>query len=262
MPQEPAGKIVGIDVSKDFWDVAQAGRKSVHRFAADAAGLCSLLAWLGSLRPQLICLEATGGLEATLVDAFEQQGLTYAVVNPRQIRDFARAMNQLAKTDALDARIIAQFAAKMDPKPSRKPRKSEQELQSLQTRRQQVVDMLTQEKNRLWSQRDPHIRRLIQKAIDMYKRQLEAIEKKMQQLMQRDAETRRKMELLCSTVGIAETTAGALLAEIPELGTLNRGQAARLAGLAPINRDSGKMRGRRTIGGGRAGVPGERCLAG
>ena len=254
MNHSDARSFVGIDVSKKFWDVAVDGRKSVGRFATDADGMAKLVAWMRKLRPTCICLEATGGWETPLVRAFQEHGLAVAVVNPRQIRDFARAMNQLAKTDRIDAQVIARFAALMEPALAKKPSENQQKLRSLRTRRNQVVDMLTQEKNRLATQHDPHVREFIERAIDLYKEQLRQLDAEIQDLMTADVVLRQKMELLVSVPGVAMATASALLAEMPELGELNRREAARLAGLAPVNRDSGMLRGKRTIGGGRPTV--------
>lgn len=245
---------VGIDVSKDYWDVALDGEDKVRRYPATPEGLESLLGHLATLRNVRACLEATGGWERGLVDALHRHAIPVAVVNPRQIRDFARAMNQLAKTDAIDARVIARFAARMDPTPHQKPSENQEKLRSLRTRRNQVVDMLTQEKNRLATQHDPEIRQLIKRAIDWYHQQLQEIDQQLEARIEADASLREKAALLTSVPGVAMATASALLTEMPELGKLNRREAARLAGLAPVNRDSGKMRGKRTIGGGRSTV--------
>lgn len=245
---------VGIDVSKDYWDVAIDGENKVRRYATSPEGLKDLLGQLATLSNVRVCLEATGGWERVLVDALHHHAISVAVVNPRQIRDFARAMNQLAKTDAIDARVIARFAAMMEPTPHEKPSENQEKLRSLRTRRNQVVDMLTQEKNRLATQHDPEIRQLINRSIDWYKQQLKEIDQQIEQRIEADASLRQKAALLTSVPGVAMATASALLTEMPELGNLNRREAARLAGLAPINRDSGKMRGKRMIGGGRRTV--------
>jgi transposase len=242
---------IGIDVSKDYWDVALDGEDQVRRYETTPEGLESLLGYLATLRKVRVCLEATGGWEGELVDALCDHAIPVAVVNPRQIRDFARAMNQLAKTDAIDARVISRFSAMMNPTPHEKPSENQEKLRALRTRRNQVVDMLTQEKNRLATQRDPEIRQLIQHAIEWYHQQLKEIDQQLEERIEADASLRQKAEVLTSVPGVAMATASALLTEMPELGKLNRREAARLAGLAPVNRDSGKMRGKRTIGGGR-----------
>lgn len=245
---------VGIDVSKAHWDVAVTGQKTVRRFTADAQGCQQLLILLSTLQPEQVCLEATGGWERTLVGRLHEHGLPVSVVNPRQVRDFARARGQLAKTDRLDAHIIAQFAALMQPA-SQEPRgESQEKLRSLRARRQQVVDMLTQEKNRLATQPDRDAKRSIQEAIDFYQKQLKALDEQLRQVIQLDPHFQERLSLLVSVPGVGTTTAAALMADLPELGLLNRRQAARLAGLAPLNRDSGTLRGKRMIGGGRPGV--------
>ena len=242
---------VGIDVAKDACEVAIDGQLQTRRFAADETGLAELASWLQSLTPACIALEATGGWEIPFVRALQQRGLPVAVVNPRQIRDFARAMNRLAKTDRIDALTIARFATLMQPRLAEKPGENQEKLQALQTRRQQVVDMLTQEKNRLGTTRDHDIRRQIGEVIQLYEQQLKRLDGELAQRMQADPELQQNAKLLTSVPGIANVTAHALLVEMPELGTLNRRQAARLAGLAPLNRESGKFRGKRMISGGR-----------
>jgi transposase len=243
---------VGIDVSKASFDVAVEGENGVQHFLA--ADTPRLIAWLQSLAPAVVCLEATGGWERPLVDALHAAALPVAVVNPRQVRDFARALGQLAKTDRLDARVIARFAATMKPMLCEKPSENQDKLRGLRTRRNQVVDMLTQEKNRLGITRDLAMRDFIEQAIELYDKQLRQLEEQMQQLMSEDPELRYKAQLLTSVPGVGQVTAGTLLAEMPELGSLNRCEVAKLAGVAPINRDSGTLRGKRMIGGGRAPV--------
>lgn len=245
---------IGVDVSKSYWDVAIAGQKSVHRFTANAEGCQQLLTMLSTLGPERVCLEATGGWERTLVAELHERGLSVSVVNPRQVRAFARAQGQLAKTDRLDAQVIAQFAARMQPAPHEPSGENQEKLRSLRARRQQVVDMIIQERNRLGTQPDRDARRSIQEAIDFYQKQLKTLDEQIRQVVQLDPRFRERLSLLVSVPGVGPTTAAALMADLPELGQLNRRQAARLAGLAPLNRDSGTLRGKRMIGGGRAGV--------
>ena len=149
MEHSPEKIWIGIDVSKQHWDVAVAGRKQVIRFSANPAGCQRLMAKLLRLQPERICLEATGGWERPLVSAIYEHGLPVSVVNPRQVRDFARAQGELAKTDNIDARVIAQFGAMMQPAPHEKPAENQEKLRSLRARRRQVSDTLVQEKNRL-----------------------------------------------------------------------------------------------------------------
>ena len=245
---------VGVDVAKRHWDVAVNGRRGVRRFAADAAGLDALLAWLAETGPRLVCLEATGGYERVLCAALHQRGIPLSVVNPRQIRDFARLLGQLAKTDQIDAQIIARFAATIDPQPDDPPAPNQERLRAARARRQQVVHSLTQEKNRLGTAPDAETQQSIRQAIDFYDRQLRELDERLAELTRSDPQFQRRMELLTTVPGVGAVTAAGLLAELPELGALNRGQAAKLVGLAPINRDSVTFRGKRMIGGGRAQV--------
>jgi transposase len=248
------GLYVGIDVAKHHWDVAIAGHRGVRRFTADEAGLAELLAWLEKLKAQLVCLEATGGYERSLRAALQKRNFPVSVVNPRQIRDFARSAGELAKTDAIDAGMIARFAATFHPEPDEPPRPALERLRTLRARRQQVVHSLTQEKNRLAAGPDAEARESIEEAIKFYERQLRELDRKLTELTRTDPVLRERLALLVTVPGVGVVTAAALWAELPELGAMNRGQAAKLGGLAPINRDSGKLRGKRMIGGGRSQV--------
>lgn len=244
----------GIDVSKKHWDVAIADGKRVDRFDANASGGLKLVALLKQAHVTHVCLEATGHYERPLVEVLREQQMPLSIVNPRQVRDFARASGQLAKTDQLDARVIARFGTLLQPALTEKKSENQEKLSSLRARRRQVVDTLVQEKNRLDTQPDIDARRLIEDAVEFYQEQLESVEEQIRQLVKSDVKFQRRVDLMVSVKAVGGTTATALLAEIPELGTLSGRQAARLSGLAPINRDSGMFRGRRMIGGGRAGV--------
>lgn len=248
------GPCVGIDVSKRHWDAAVAEHKKVRRFLADASGLAALLAWLEQLSPQLVCLEATGGYERLLRDALHERRIPLSIVNPRQVRDFARAQGELAKTDALDASMIARFAATFNPEPDNPPTPAQERLRALRARRQQVVHSLTQEKNRLATSPDAETRKSVREAIDFYDRQLKELDRRIAEITTAEPEFRERLALLVTVPGVGSVTAAGLLAELPELGAMNRGQAAKLVGLAPINRDSGTLRGKRLIGGGRTQV--------
>ena len=245
---------VGVDVSKGSWDVAIHDRQRVERYASDADGCRQLLAAIAALPAVQVCVEATGGYERALVAALRERAVVVSIVNPRQIRDFARAAGQLAKTDAIDARVIARYGAVMRPAASETLGENQEKLRALRTRRQQVSEALVQEKNRLSTPIDLDARQSIEEAVEFYRRQLQSLDEQLAQLMHADPEFRQKLDLLVSVPGVGPTTAAALTAELPELGRLNRRQAARLAGLAPINRDSGTLRGKRMIGGGRATV--------
>jgi len=245
---------VGIDVSKNHWDVAVQGKKRVRRFTADRSGGRQLIAMLIQQELTHVCLEATGGYEQLLVAVLHEHGKHVSVVNPRQVRDFAKARGRLAKTDQIDAQVIAEFGTMMNPKLYEKPSENQEKLRSLRARRRQVSDTLVQEKNRLATGRGEDARRSIQEAIDFYQKQLKSLDKQIDELIETDPEFQQRLALLVSVPGVGVTTAAALMADLPELGTLNRREAARLAGLAPINHDSGMLRGKRMIGGGRSTV--------
>jgi len=243
---------VGIDVSKHKLDVALSGQSTVHALPYAKAGLRRVLAL--QAEAALVCLEATGGLERTLVDFLQEHGIDVAVVNPRQIRDFARAMGRLAKTDAIDARTIAQFGQMMQPRITPPQTPTARKLAALTSRRRQIQHMLVQEQNRLGTVSDKDIRRMIGQAIRFYEKQRDALNGQLQQLIDEDETLQAKATLLRSAPGIGPVVTAMLLAELPELGQLNRQQIARLVGVAPTNRDSGTLRGHRTTGGGRSHV--------
>lgn len=242
---------IGIDVAKRSLEIHRLPEGQARTFSNELAGWQELLTWLGNQTPQLICLEATGGYEKPLVHFLQEHQLPVAVVNPRQVRDYARAMNQLAKTDAIDARVLAQFASQMNPRTTEFICKSREKLKQLTTRRRQIKQMITRETNRQKQTSDPAIRDMIEEVIDLYRKQLKQLDDQIDQVVSSDPSLVQRQELLVSVPGVGLSTAAVLIAELPELGELNRQKIARLAGLAPTNRDSGTMRGRRTIGGGR-----------
>lgn len=250
MTQPPI--FVGIDVSKAQLDVAQrpAGWFTVPN---TEAGLTQLLAHLAAEPPTLIVLEATGGVELPLTGALAAAGLPVVVVNPRQIRDFAKATGQLAKTDALDAQVLAHFADVVRPEPRPLPAAQTQELAALVTRRRQLIDMLTAEKNRLASARLV-VRKQLRAHITWLERALDQADRDLAEVLRQSPIWREKDELLRSVPGIGPVLATTLLANLPELGTLTHKQIAALVGVAPLNRDSGTLRGKRTVWGGRAQV--------
>jgi len=245
---------VGIDVSKKKFDVAFSNSSKAITFQYSQTGLKQFRKMLQEIKPDLVCLEATGGLERELVAWMHQYKFDLAVVNPRQIRDFARACGQLAKTDQIDARIIAQFAQMMQPRIASPLTQNQQEIKDLTARRRQLNQLLVQEKNRLASTPDQEIKKMIQQTIRLFEKQIESIQKKLKKLIEADEQAQKKSDIIQSVPGLGETTAMMLIAELPELGSLNRKQIARLIGVAPTNRDSGTLRGKRTIGGGRVQV--------
>lgn len=243
---------VGIDVSKAPWDVAL---RPTGRFVVpnDDAGIAQLLERLQATAPTLILLEATGGIELPLTGALAAAGLPIVVVNPRQIRDFAKAVGQLAKTDALDAQVLAHFAEVVRPTPRPLPDVETQELAALVTRRRQLIEMLTAEKNRVASARIV-IRKQLRAHITWLERALNQADTDLAEAIRQSPVWREKEELLRSVPGIGPVLTTTLLANLPELGTLTHKQIAALVGVAPLNRDSGTLRGKRTVWGGRAQV--------
>ena len=254
MTKKQAKTFIGIDVSKQLLEVAAHEHDYEFRCANKTSAFAALLAELIALRPALIVLEATGGLERAVVAALHGAGLPVVVVNPRQVRDFARALGQLAKTDRLDARVLAAFAAAI--KPPLRPLKSndELELDALSGRREQLVGILADEKNRRASAASDSVRDEIQQHIDWLTDRIAALDQQLKKLLQGSACWQAKAQILQSTPGIGPVVSCSLLAQLPELGTLNRQQISKLVGVAPLNRDSGQQRGSRHIFGGRANV--------
>jgi transposase len=250
MTQPPI--FVGIDVSKARLDVAQ---RPTGRFTVPntEAGFTQRLAHLAAEPPTLIVLEATGGVELPLTGALAAAGLPVVVVNPRQIRDFAKATGQLAKTDALDAQVLAHVADVVRPEPRPLPDAQTQELAALVARRRQLIEMLTAEKNRVASARVV-VRKQLRAHIAWLERALDQANTALAEAIRQSPVWRKKDELLRSVPGIGPVLATTLLANLPELGTLTHKQIAALVGVAPLNRDSGTLRGRRTVWGGRAQV--------
>lgn len=243
---------IGIDVSKKLLEVAV--HQSDEHFSCpnDPKKFPSLISELISLRPARILLEATGGLERPLLQALSASGLPVVVVNPRQVRDFAKALGLLAKTDRLDARVLAHFAASVQP-PLR-PLKSQDdtELAALMGRRTQLTDILTAEKNRRGAAATKTARDDIEEHIEWLEERIKELDEKLKQQLERSTVWQQKDKILQSVKGIGFVTSMSLLADCPELGQLNRHQIAKLAGVAPLNRDSGQLRGSRHIWGGRA----------
>jgi transposase len=251
--EERAMSFVGIDVSKAVLDVAvrPSGQRMQVKNSED--GISDLVTRLLEIGPALIILEATGGYQAAVVASLGLAKLSVAVVNPRQVRDFAKAAGRLAKTDALDAEVLARFGEAMKPRP--KPLLDEETiaLEALVARRRQVVEMITAEKNRL-AQSHKSLRAGIKSHINFLQRELQDINRDMDEALRKSPLWREQEDLLRSVPGVGRVMATTLLAELPELGKLNRKQIAALVGVAPLNRDSGTFRGKRSIWGGRASV--------
>jgi transposase len=250
---------VGVDVSKDRLDVcvrrgeAQRHNDTFFVAAHDDAGIDHLLSRLLEERPELVIVEATGGFERAVVAALAAEGLPVAVVNPRQAREFARATGRLAKTDRIDASILARFAEAIRPTPKPLPDEEIRALQGILARRRQLVGMLTAENNRLPTATKPVAKR-IAAHIKWLEKELSRTDGDLEEAIKSSPTLRENEALLRSVPGVGPVLARTLLAEVPELGTLTHKRVAALVGVAPLNRDSGTLRGRRSIWGGRAEV--------
>ena len=244
---------VGIDVAKARVDIATRPGGDVWSVDYDEQAVSELVSSLLAMEPTMVLLEATGGLEVPLVSALAAAALPVVVVNPRQVRDFARATGKLAKTDALDAQVLAHFAEAV--RPSVRPLRDAdtQELNFLTTRRSQLVTMLVSEKNRL-GRASHSVRPRIQSHITWLEQELSDLDNDLREALRRSPVWREKDDLLRSVPGVGEQLSLSLLAYLPELGTLNRKQIAALVGVAPFNRDSGPRRGKRSVWGGRSRV--------
>jgi transposase len=244
-------RVVGIDVSKDNLDVHVLPTGDAFRVGHDETGLVTLIERLQPLQPTIVVLEATGGYEVTVAATLAGAGLPVAIVNPRQIRHFARATGQLAKTDTLDARIIALFADAVRPSARPVPDAQADALGELIARRRQLVDMLGAEHNRRRLLRDRRLQKHVEAHITWLEEALRRLDQDLTTLIRSTPLWREAEDLLRSVPGIGPVTACTLIADLPELGRLDRRRIAALAGLAPIARDSGTFRGRRMIMGGR-----------
>lgn len=242
---------VGIDVSKDRLDVHTLPSGEAFSTSRASKSVDDLVDRLKALEPSLIVLEATGGFEVAVASSLAAVGLPVAVVNPRQVRDFARASGQLAKTDALDAQVIAGFAKAIRPEPRPLPDEKAREFAALVARRRQIVDMITSESNRRIKVGSDDMAHRIDAHLAWLRDELARLDKDLDDAVKASPVWREKEDLLQTVPGVAKTTARTLIANLPELGTTDRKHIAALAGLAPINRDSGTLRGRRMIAGGR-----------
>jgi transposase len=243
----------GIDVAKATLDVAINGQKEVKSFANSEEGMLILVDYLKTKAPVLTIAEATGGLEKLLAGYLTEAGLQLAIVNPKRVRDFAKAKGKLAKTDTIDARIMAEFASDIHPEVRPLADQKAEGIKSIMTRRHQVMGMITAERNRL-SVCGKSVRPLINSHIEWLKNQMKEIDKNLQDQIVDSPIWKEKDNLLRSVPGVGRILSFSLMGLLPELGKLNRKEIASLAGLAPVNRDSGTMRGRRTILGGRARI--------
>lgn len=250
---EPAETFIGIDVSKAYLDVAVHGPAQLWRVANSDVGIAELIPQLQALQPTLIVLEASGGLELVLVAELAAAHLPVVVTNPRRVRNFARATGRLAKTDKLDAQMLAHFAAALRPTQRPLPTAQAEHLTALLTRRRQIVDMLTMEQNRLHTVRPP-MRPDITEHLMWLREKLAKLDTEIDDFIHGSPLWSDTDALLQSVPGVGPITASTIVALLPELGTLNRQEIAALVGLAPIAKESGKKQGKRRIFGGRAPV--------
>ncbi len=245
--------VAGVDVSKENLDVCLLPARTSQRFSNNESGCAELAKVLLAAAPSRVIFESTGGLEMLAVGMLSAVSLPVIIVNPRQIRDFAKACGLLAKTDKLDAKIIALFGQKIEPEIRPLKDEATQELSALISRRRQLVDMLTAEKNRL-SAAPKTVRKGISTHIEWLEQQISSLDDDISKFIQSSPAWKAKEQILTSVKGIGPVSAATLLAALPELGSVSRHKISALAGLCPYNRDSGKHKGKRAIWGGRAAI--------
>lgn len=244
---------VGIDVGKAQLDVARSDREDVWRVSNDEEGIQQLVRQIRSIEPELVVLEATGGFEFPAAAALAAAEVPVVIANPRQARDFAKSTGQLAKTDTIDARGLALFAARVKPQVRELPSEEARALSAIVARRRQIIEMITAEKNRLGFALKP-VQKGIEKHIRWLERQLSEVDSDLDSMIRKSPLWAAKRDLLQSVPGVGPNLSRTLLAELPELGLLSHKQIASLVGVAPFSRDSGVFRGKRMIWGGRAPV--------
>jgi transposase len=245
---------IGVDISQDSLDMVAYPTGQIWQYKNSKGGITKAIAKLRGLELKLIVMEATGGLEKPLSEALFQAGLPAAIVNPRRIRDFGRSMGILAKTDKLDAKVMAYFAAKIEPAPRPIQDEASQKLENLLTRRSQISDMIIAEKHRLTHGSDKIVRKHIQGHVNWLESELKDLEKELKDSIRQNPNFAEKVKLYKSMPGVGDNLSYNLVANLGELGHLNQREIAALVGVAPLNKDSGKQRGRRMIWGGRATV--------
>lgn len=244
---------VGIDVCQKYLDVYIRPLEELFQVTNDEVGIIKLVEILKNIQPELIVVEATGGMEIDVAVKLTTAELAVAVINPRQARDFAKATGQLAKTDAIDARVLAHFADAIRPEVRQINDESSRQLEDLVVRRRQISDMITAEKNRRRGKTNS-VKASIDEHIEWLKQQLKEIESQIKQAIAVNQDWQQKMKLLTSVPGIGEVVAVTLISSLPELGKISHKSISYLVGVAPLNRDSGKFRGKRKIWGGRAKI--------
>ena len=247
---------IGIDVCQKYLDVYVRPSSQSFQLTNDEVGISKLIQALNKIQPELIVLEATGGMEIDAAIKLTTAGLSVAVINPRQARDFAKATGQLAKTDAIDAKVLAHFADAIRPEVRQISDESSRQLEDLVARRRQISDMITAEKNRRRGKTNS-VKTSIDEHIEWLKEQLKEIESQIKSAIAANTDWQQKMDLLTSVPGIGEVVAVTLISSLPELGTISHKSISYLVGVAPLNKDSGKFRGKRRIWGGRVKI---RCM--
>jgi transposase len=257
----PQPCVIGIDVSKAALDLHVRPTHETRRAVNDTDGIAALVTWVVERAPVLVVVEATGGYELPLVAALAEARVAVAVVNPRQVRDFAKATGTRAKTDALDAAVLAHFAEVIRPEPRPLPDATTREVAELLGRRRQLLAMRTAESNRLGTSAGARVRRSIEALLECLAEQLKDVDGALGSAIENSPVWRVNDDLLQSIPGVGPMASRALMFEMPELGRLSREQIAALAGLAPMNRDSGTFRGKRSVCGGRASVRGALYMA-
>jgi transposase len=249
-----SAQIIGIDISKNYLDCALHPIGGKARFTNDDKGFDKLLLWAMPYKIKLIIVEATGGYEIPVLLAMYEAGHSVARINPRWMKDFAKATGVLAKTDTLDARMIAIYGEKMQPKPYQPDAPDAQAIRQLCARRRQLLNNRTMENNRQQQCKNHYVYRLHQRHLCFIERQLEEVDELLDEMIKNNEIWQRKRDIIESIPGVGASTAKTLLAELPELGLLNKKEVASIVGVAPMNRDSGNKRGYRAITGGRATV--------
>lgn len=245
---------VGIDVSKATLDVCVEPSGKQWCSPNDASGIEEIITTLSEDAVALVVLEATGGMEQAVTQALAQAGIAVVVTNPRRVRDFAKAIGKLAKTDRIDARVLARYGQAVRPQVRPLASEEAQELQALVTRRAQLVDMIAAERNRKSAARTSRAKDQIDRHIEWLNQEVKQLDEQIQAHLQQSQQWQQQQQILQSVPGVGKVTASTLIALLPELGQLSRQQIAALVGVAPVNCDSGKMRGKRFVMGGRATV--------
>ncbi len=253
MNTSPSQHFIGIDISKDSLEIAIFGQAGSWPVANTAKPVAELADQLNKMQPELIVLEASGGYEMLAISILGQAGLPVALINPSRSRSFARSIGRLAKTDRIDAQVLAHFAQAIRPKVRQPTSEQDEHLTALLTRRKQVISILIAEKNRLHSAR-PQVQDRIRRHLDWLDAELDDLGQQLEGLLEENQDWQEKKAILESAPGVGSVTAFTLLAHLPELGLLNRKEIAALVGVAPISHDSGKWQGKRFIQGGRPAV--------